>query len=57
MATMIRFKPVEIYSKICFTGKHKKVLQYQVKSISLVPHPASPLNLNSAVKVPEIFWQ
>jgi len=54
---MIRFKPVEIYSKICFTGKHKKVLQYQVKSISLVPHPASPLNLNSAVKVPEIFWQ
>lgn len=54
---MIRFKSIEIDSKICFIGRNKKVLHYKVKSISLVPHPASPVPLKLSVKVPEIFWQ
>jgi len=57
MAILIRFKPVEIDSKICFTGKNKKVLHYQVKSLSLVPEPNASARLQVSIIVPEIFWQ
>ena len=57
MATLIRFKPVEINSKICFIGKKKKILNYQVRSIALVPVPGSKEIIQSFLTVPEIFWQ
>jgi len=57
MATMVRFKPVEIDSKIFFAGKIKKALPYQVKSLSLVPVTGVPVRIKIPVIVPEIFWQ
>ena len=57
MATLIRFKPVEIDSKVYFIGKKKKLLKYPVRSISLVPEPKCLNGQPSAVIVPEIFWQ
>lgn len=57
MATMVRFKPVEIDSKIFFAGKIKKALPYQVKSLSLVPVTGAPVRIKIPVIVPEIFWQ
>jgi len=57
MATMIRFKMVELDSRICFIGKKKKVLNYPVRSVSLIPEPKSGNMQHSALTVPEIFWQ
>ncbi len=57
MKTMIRFKLVELDSKVCFIGRKKKVLKYPVRSISLVPVPKSSSMLYSTLTVPEIFWQ
>ncbi len=57
MVTIIRFKLVELDSKVCFIGRKKKVLNYPVRSISLVPEPKSSFLLHSALTVPEIFWQ
>jgi hypothetical protein len=54
---MIRFKLVELDSKVCFIGRKKKVLNYPVRSISLVPEPKSTVLLHSVLTVPEIFWQ
>jgi hypothetical protein len=57
MTSLIRFKPVEIDSKVYFIGKKKKLLNYPVRSISLVPEPKSSNGQASPVTVPEIFWQ
>jgi hypothetical protein len=57
MTTMIRFKLVEVDSTVCFIGRKKKVLNYLVRSISLVPVPRSNVMRNSFLTVPEIFWQ
>jgi hypothetical protein len=57
MSSLIRFKPVEIDSKICFVGKKKKVLKYPVRSISLVPEPKPVKGGHVQITVPEIFWQ
>lgn len=57
MRKMIRFRMVEIDSYICFIGRHKKMLKYPVRSISLVPIPKSPRVHYSTLTVPEIFWQ
>jgi hypothetical protein len=57
MATMLRFKIVELDSRICFIGKKKKVLNYPVRSVSLIPEPRSGNMQHSALTVPEIFWQ
>jgi hypothetical protein len=57
MATMIRFKLVELNSKVCFSGRKKNVLKYTVRSVSLVPEPSLSPTLRSALTVPEIFWQ
>jgi len=54
---MIRFRKVEIDSYICFIGRNKKMLNYPVRSISLVPIPKSPQTHYSTLTVPEIFWQ
>ncbi|MEI6174478.1 MAG: hypothetical protein WCR01_12070 [Bacteroidota bacterium] len=57
MATLIRFKLVEVNSQVSFVGRKKKVLKYLVRSISLVPEPTPSLMFRSLVPVPEIFWQ
>jgi hypothetical protein len=57
MATMIRFKLVELDSKVCFSGRKKKVLKYTVRSVSLVPEPSCSSTNHSSLIVPEIFWQ
>jgi len=57
MATLIRFKMVEVDSQVSFVGRKKKVLKYLVRSISLVPEPTPSLMFRSLVPVPEIFWQ
>jgi hypothetical protein len=57
MRKMIRFRKVEIDSYICFIGRNKKMLNYPVRSISLVPIPKSPQTHYSTLTVPEIFWQ
>jgi len=57
MATIVRFKPVEIDSKIFFAGKIKKALPYRVKSLSLVPVTGATARTEIQVLVPEIFWQ
>ncbi|MDP1623662.1 MAG: hypothetical protein Q8M08_15155 [Bacteroidales bacterium] len=57
MATLIRFKIVEIDSSISFIGKKKKTLKYPVRSTVLVPETnlsAKPVCLDG---LPEIFWQ
>ncbi len=57
MTCLIRFKSIEIDSKVCFIGKKKKVLNYLVRSICLVPEPKSLTRNASNFAVPEIFWQ
>jgi len=57
MAFLIRFKMVEIDSKICFNGKKKKNLKYPVRSVSLVPVTYLPANITGLSALPEIFWQ
>ena len=57
MTCLIRFKSIEIDSKVCFIGKKKKVLNYLVRSICLVPEPKSLRRNASHFAVPEIFWQ
>lgn len=57
MAHLIRFKMVEIDSKISFNGKKKKNLKYPVRSVSLIPVSALPANLPEIAALPEIFWQ
>jgi len=57
MAPLIRFKMIEIDSKVFFIGKKRKILRYPVRSISLVPETE---NINREIPretVPEIFWQ
>lgn len=57
MTPLIRFKLVELDSKISFIGKKKKVLNYPVRSISLVPEPKTAGIVYPTLTVPEIFWQ
>jgi hypothetical protein len=57
MATLIRFKMVEIDSTISFTGKKKRTLKYPVRSISLVPVLILPGRPPCSSSLPEIFWQ
>ena len=57
MMCIIRFKMVVIDSKVFFIGKRKKVLNYIVRSICLVPEPKSPNGNDQETAVPEIFWQ
>ncbi|MCK9204253.1 MAG: hypothetical protein M0P58_07450 [Bacteroidales bacterium] len=54
---LLRFKPVEIRSRVCFIGKSKKILHYQVRSVSLVPQIEAPFKVKPSEQVPEIFWQ
>ena len=56
MAALIKFKVVEIDSRISFKGLKKIVLKYPVRSIALVPEPNRPLAMQSDLRVPEIFW-
>jgi len=55
MAALIKFKVVEIDSRISFKGLKKIVLKYPVRSIALVPEP-NRLAMRSDLRVPEIFW-
>ncbi|MEI7726226.1 MAG: hypothetical protein WCK09_14045 [Bacteroidota bacterium] len=57
METLIRFKIVEIDSKISFNGKKKKTLKYPVRSVSLIPEPKSLAKMQNLATLPEIFWQ
>jgi hypothetical protein len=57
MKGLLRFKPVEIDSKVYFTGRKKKMLKYPVRSVSLEPIPGSPNGQKVRMTVPEIFWQ
>ena len=57
MSFIIRFRPVEIDSKICFIGKKKKVLKYPIRSIVLIPEPKFRKGDPATLIVPEIFWQ
>jgi hypothetical protein len=57
MATLVRFKMVEIDSNISFNGKKKKKLKYPVRSLSLVPVTNRPAWLPETDAIPEIFWQ
>jgi hypothetical protein len=54
---MLRFKSVEIDSKVFFNGRKKKPLPYPVRSVALVPVPASASVHKSRYTMPEIFWQ
>lgn len=55
MSALIKFKVVEIDSRISFRGLKKIVLKYPVRSIALVPEP-NRLAMRSDLRVPEIFW-
>jgi hypothetical protein len=57
MAPLIRFKMVEIDSKISFNGKKKKDLKYPVRSVSLIPVSKFPSKFPAPPDLPEIFWQ
>jgi hypothetical protein len=57
MAPLIRFKMIEIDSKVFFIGKKRKILRYPVRSISLVPEAENINGEIPRVTVPEIFWQ
>ena len=57
MAPLIRFKLIEIDSKVTFNGKKKKDLKYPVRSVSLVPVTYIPANITGLSALPEIFWQ
>jgi hypothetical protein len=57
MAPLIRFKMVEIDSKISFHGKKRKDLKYPVRSVSLVPLSKLSESLPQPPTLPEIFWQ
>jgi hypothetical protein len=57
MAPLIRFKMVEIDSKISFNGKKKKDLKYPVRSVSLIPISKFPAKFPAPPDLPEIFWQ
>jgi hypothetical protein len=57
MAPLIRFKMVEIDSKISFNGKKKKDLKYAVRSVSLIPVSKLPTKNPPPPDLPEIFWQ
>ncbi len=54
---LLRFKVVECHSKICFTGKKKRVLKYAVRSIALIPYPPNNQGARNRDITPEIFWQ
>jgi hypothetical protein len=53
----VYFRPVLIDSIVSFRGKRKKVLQYLVGSISLVPYSEKGTRLKAKYCIPEIFWQ
>jgi hypothetical protein len=57
MALLIRFKMVEIDSKISFNGKKRKNLKYVVRSVSLIPVSKFPAKFPNPPDLPEIFWQ
>lgn len=57
MASLIRFKPVEIDSNICFLGKRKRSLKYPVRSLALVPDCKKHGEPVQKFIIPEIFWQ
>jgi hypothetical protein len=57
MAFLIRFKVVEIDSKISFNGTTTKTLKYTVRSLSLVPLHKAPCKERKCGEIPEIFWQ
>ncbi len=54
---MIRFKMVEVLSKVCFKGKRKTTLAYEVRSFALQPLPEPTSRPLSTLTIPEIFWQ
>ncbi len=56
MKAIIKFRMVEIDSKISFKGIRKIVLTYPVRSIALIPEPNRSLSLRLDLRVPEIFW-
>lgn len=56
MKAMIRFRVVEIDSKISFRGVRRIVLTYPVRSIALIPEPIRSLSARLDLRVPEIFW-
>lgn len=56
MKKLLRFKPVEIDSRVCFFEKHRKIHHYHVRSIALIPRQASHADQQEAVPFPEIFW-
>ncbi|MEI7663912.1 MAG: hypothetical protein WCK34_17020 [Bacteroidota bacterium] len=56
MSAIIRFKPVEIDSKVYFIGRKKKILKYPVRSVSLVALPIKPDGEKQQLSLPEIFW-
>jgi hypothetical protein len=57
MASLIRFKVVEIDSKINFNGIKTKTLKYQVRSLSLVPICRATCRKPRCSDIPEIFLQ
>ena len=56
MKKLLRFKPVEIDSRVCFVEKHRKIHHYHVRSIALIPRQATSVDRQEAVPFPEIFW-
>lgn len=56
MANFIRFKAVEIASRITFKGDTRKKLKYPVRSIALLPMLKSTKILHNGLFLPEIFW-
>jgi len=57
MEPFLRFKTVEIDSKVYLNGKKRRLLHYPVRSISLIPEPGPVKETVCKVHVPEIFWQ
>ncbi|MFZ4521296.1 MAG: hypothetical protein ACOYNC_06295 [Bacteroidales bacterium] len=57
MATLIRFKKVEIDSNISFKGSKRRTLKYPVRSVALVPVTTLPIDPRGLESLPEIFWQ
>jgi hypothetical protein len=56
MAPFIRFKVVEISSKVSFKGKCRKVLKYPVRSISIQPENEGRFEIREFLSIPEIFY-
>ncbi|HNY01198.1 MAG TPA: hypothetical protein PKG48_01355 [Bacteroidales bacterium] len=57
MATILRFKKVDIESRIRFAGRNKSRLKYTVRSLSLVPDLSGYITNLTIPAIPEIFWQ